>query len=59
MTKTTKIHIKTIIEEGPCQFCGFPLYVGDRSILTEEGDLFCSPKCVLAEQRRIRREESK
>jgi len=42
---TQKNKISHHVEEGPCDMCGCPLYVGDICYIGEEGDIFCSRSC--------------
>lgn len=43
--------IKRHLDEHPCDYCGGPVYVGDRSYHDEsEGGLFCSVRCAEAER---------
>ena len=33
-------------EETGCDTCGCPLYLGDRAIMLESGDVFCGDACM-------------
>lgn len=37
------------VEEGQCQRCGWPCYSGEEAYLTDEGDLYCSGRCMSEE----------
>jgi hypothetical protein len=41
----TKYRIANHHEEGPCCYCGEPLFVGDIAY-EHDGDIFCSKRCV-------------
>ena len=42
--------IKHHTDEGACQQCGCPLYVGDKVVLNKRDDLFCSRTCSAREK---------
>jgi hypothetical protein len=42
---TYTIHDHT--EETTCDYCGFPLYVGDKAIEDTRGLVFCSDTCAV------------
>lgn len=33
-------------EETGCETCGMPLYLGDRALMVENGDVFCGSACM-------------
>lgn len=33
--------------EGGCMECGYPMYVGDKTLYTDAGDQFCSKACMV------------
>lgn len=35
-----------ISEETDCAWCGMPLEVGDRALMLETGDSYCSEDCM-------------
>jgi hypothetical protein len=40
--------IKDRSEESECQYCGYPLYVGDRAMEHNDG-VYCSKTCANSE----------
>ena len=45
MGRLTPYRIRSTAEETSCDWCGFPLYVGDSATLKADS-VFCSPACA-------------
>lgn len=45
-TRDTIGRLYGIEEETGCQQCGAPLYLGDRALMLESGDTFCTDTCM-------------
>lgn len=37
--------IRRLVEECQCEWCGYPMYVGDGVVDTPEGPVYCSGSC--------------
>lgn len=37
--------VRRLVEECECEWCGYPMYVGDWLLDTPEGPVYCSSKC--------------
>ena len=48
---TYRIHDHT--EETDCEYCGRPLYVGDRAVEDSRGMVFCSDTCAVISISRV------
>ena len=45
-----RTYIRDLLEEGPCEHCSSPLYLGDLAYFDADlGRWYCSPACVLAD----------
>lgn len=48
----TAYRIRTRDEETACEWCGFPLYVGDSAVLTRDL-VFCGRTCAATYRERL------